>query len=86
MTPSPRFTGTAVALAAASDLNDELTVIRNVLAMALQQEEIDREDLLAAVEAARRAEWAVAGLVGWAHRHGAKPLAMTFSRLLKLIG
>jgi hypothetical protein len=71
-----------LALASSADLNDELTIIRTVLDMALRDEEIDREDLLEARAAAQRAGWTVAHMMNWANRQGAKPVAVTLDRLL----
>ena len=73
-----------VAAAAASDLSDELTIIRNVLDMALRQEEIGREDLLAADAAAIKARWTVERLTDWAAKQGARPSAITLTRLLEI--
>jgi hypothetical protein len=72
----------AIALTAASDLNDELTIIQTVLEMALRNDEIDQEDLLEARAAAQRASWTVGHMMNWANRQGAKPVATTLDRLL----
>jgi hypothetical protein len=71
-----------IAASAASDLNDELTIIQTVLDMALRDDEIDREDLLEAQDAAYRAAWTVGRLLSWAYRQGAKPTAVMLDRLL----
>lgn len=72
-----------VAVAAASDLNDDLTILRSVVEMALRDQEIDRLDLLDAQSAANRAMWTAARLMEWAKKQGARPVCASLERLLE---
>jgi hypothetical protein len=76
----------AVALAAASDFNDELTVILNGVSESLGSLDEDhpaRELLLDLQGAAQRCVWKAEGLLQFSARRGARPSAATLESLIE---
>ncbi len=74
----------AIAAAAAHDLNDELTVIlSSVVAMRRELEAGDpaREKLIELQAAAQRCAWISSGLLNFSARKGARPSPATFERM-----
>ena len=74
----------AIAAAAAHDLNDELTVILSSVTSSLRELEPGhpaRDMLLDRQSAAQRCAWKASGLLNFSARHGARPCAATFERL-----
>lgn len=85
MTPTPAFTrAVAVMSAAASDLNDELTIIMNCAAIELDHADADaRPNLVELRGAAQRCIWKAAGMANYAARRGARQrTAMAMERLI----
>ncbi len=74
----------AVAAAVAHDMNDELTVIRSVLAL-IDQDQAFREDLVDAQAAAQRASWLIGRMLRFARQRGAGPNAETADSLIDRI-
>jgi hypothetical protein len=83
--PAPEKRARAVAMAAAKDLNDELTIIVNCAAETLARMDADdplRPSILDLRTAAQRCAWKASGLLNWGARSGIKPEAVSMERLV----
>jgi signal transduction histidine kinase len=76
----------AVAAAAAHDLNNELTVILNSISLSIQTLEAGhpaRPFLLDLQSAAQRCVWKASGLLNFSARKGVRPSAASLERLIE---
>ena len=83
MTQNDRIS--AVASAAAHDLNDELTIIMNGAALSIEELEPDHpaRPLLDEIRwAAERCVWKTSGLLNFGARRGVRPVPASMERLI----
>ena len=75
----------AVAMAAAHDLNDELTIILNAAAemkQSLEPGHPARAGLAEIQSAVQRCVWKASGLLNYGGRKGGRPVAASFERVV----
>jgi signal transduction histidine kinase len=85
MSPAPARPELAIASAAAHDLNEELTVIVNAAALALDElapSHPARPLLIELQQAAQRCAWKTSGLLNYSARKGARAVNVPMERLI----